>query len=135
MQVSQLMVFREQCVLIAVLGHIQIREMRHVVIAMRAIGVWPTQRQHRVVVSALQVTTVAFLRRQQLRLNAPLDTTVHWVQVPQYRVASVTTVYYAQVLQRHALRVTLALQQRSRYQHAVVLVRHLVITVLLVAQT
>ena len=77
------------------------------------------QRQHRVTVSALQVTTVAFLRHQQLKQS----------------VASVATAHRAQVLQHHALRATLAHHQRTRYQHAVVLVRHLVITVLLVAQT
>ena len=119
MQVNQQMVFREQCVLNAVLGHIQIREMRHVVIAMRAIGVWQVQRQHRVVVSALQVTTVAFLRRQQLKQS----------------VASVATAHRAQVLQHHALRATLALQQITRYRHVMALVQLLVITALPVAPT
>ena len=93
------------------------------------------QRQHRVVVSALQVTTVAVLRLHQQRQSVRLVTTANRVQVLQLYAASVATAHRVQVLQHHALRATLAHHQRTRYQHAVVLVRHLVITVLLVAQT
>ncbi len=66
-----------------------------------AIGVWQVRRLRRVTVSALQVTSVAVLRLRQLRQFVLLVTTAHQAQVFQYRVASVTTAGWAQVLQHY----------------------------------